>query len=351
MLKKMSLAGTLMALSIGLAGCGGDEETSASGTAKSKVMEATIQDASYILANQNNGVSEGEEPGLLAVNFKIKNTSDSSITLSGRNDVKLYDGENQLSPNTEAAYSVDIPPAASGGEIGAGKVKEMTVFFDVEKGKEYEVALKPFVNGEPESEEVTMKLNTQKYEDSLKTLNDPAKALAGYVDTIYLGKENTDYEKLVTADKAALQEEARNKFKENLTRGMDKQLTDEEVNKYYETFKNTLAQKAKIEPVVLSNANGKAEVSLQYSAVSMSKFYDQMYNYQKEYYQNAGYDREKAEEYALSKFDAIVNSLEVKQGASDIKIKMLEKDGRWTVDPSHHSSKYLVDAFGAGSIY
>ncbi|KAB7704828.1 DUF5105 domain-containing protein [Bacillus aerolatus] len=336
-----------------LAACGGSGAKEASGeSGKSKTIEVNIDQAEYILAGED-GEAVDETSGMLAVDLKVKNVSKSSINVSSYDGVYLYDGDEQLSPE-KGVYvrGIDLKDEGN-GDIGAGKVKTMTFYFNVDKDKKYEIGITPRLsNPGEEADEVLLELDTTKYGKSFNKLQDPAKALTAYIDTIYLGKENSDYEKYVTADKEAIQEEAKGEFKKQLSTSLPENSTDAEIEKYYNSYKAALGEKAKVEANTIANAGGKAVVKLNYSTVSLRNVYDKLYNYQKEYRENTGgYDTEKEKQYAFSKFDAIAKSLEVVKSQNGAEIKMVEKDGKWTVDTSDHYSDYLVEGFAKGKAY
>lgn len=132
-------------------------------------------------------------------------------------------------------------------DIGAGKVKTVPFYFNVEKDKKYEICVTPRLS-EPgeEADEILLELDTTKYAKSFDEIQDPAKALTAYVDVIYLGKENGDYEKLVTADKEAVQETAKTGFKKQLDISLPDTATDAEIEKYYNSYKAALGEKAEL---------------------------------------------------------------------------------------------------------
>ncbi|WP_100330027.1 DUF5105 domain-containing protein [Bacillus xiapuensis] len=352
MTKKWSLLAIVAVIMTALTACGGEKEGKAS-SADSNVMEASIKDASFILTGKDDGVSEDQQKGVLLVDIKVKNKSKSPINLSVHRNIKLYDGDEQLNPVTDLYIrdvDLDMQPSS---EIGAGKVKELTAAFEVEKDKKYEIGMQPLLaDSAEETEEVKLMLDTKKYRDSYEKLQEPAEALAAYIDTIYLGKENSDYEKLISADKAALAEEAKEVFKDHIERyAFSVDITDADAEKYYQSYRSALNQKAEITPKAIANANDKAVVQLEYAALSMESLSDKLSDLKKEYNDNNEYDSEKSEQYAFSKFDSIINSLEADKAREPLKIKMMKKDGKWTVDTSDYNSEYLVNVFAKGSEY
>lgn len=333
----------LICFAIIVAGCSKKEEAESAG--KSKAIEASIEDASYFIAEMDEGSASDEDTGLLAVEMKVKNLTDSGLDVFPSRSFKLYDGDQEIDANSDATYEL----GSETGSIGAKKSKNLKVAFTVEKDKKYDLAIRT-MSAKGEEEEVKLKLDTSEYNQSFEKLEDPAKALTAYIETIYLDKENADYEKLVTADKAVLQDDAKKLFKEGLDRVFYDGVPDKEIDKFYSGFQSALSEKAELNTETVSNIGDKAVVNLEYTALPLNDMSDMVRDYQEEYRDKNGYDNDKANAYAMSKFDAMINKLEPKSG-SDYKIKMIQKDGKWTIDSSDYNSESLVETFAKGSIY
>ncbi|WP_077247482.1 DUF5105 domain-containing protein [Pseudobacillus wudalianchiensis] len=351
--KKIGVLALMLSMMLGLAACGESDAKETSGeSGKNKVAEVSIEKAEYILAGDD-GESEDGEAGLLAVDLKVKNDSKSTINVSPYDGVYLYDGDEQLSPE-KSVYTrgIDLKDGGS-SDIGAGKVKTLPFYFNVEKDKKYEIGVTPSLSEPGEkADEILLVLDTKKYAESFEEIQDPAKALTAYIDVIYFGKENSDYEKLVTADKEAVQQTAKGEFKKELDISLPDMVTDADIEKYYSSYKSVLGEKAEIEAKTMAKAGDKAVVKLDYSTVSTDNLYDKLYSFQKEYRENTGgYDTEKEKQYALSKFDTVVQSLEVVKSQNGAEISMIKKDGKWTVNNADHYSDYLVQAFAEGRAY
>ena len=348
-MKKLGIFSLFFVFILALAGCSSDGEGKAKG-AKGDV-EVEVDSASFVLLGDDGESIDSENvKNPLAVTLKIKNTSDSSLNVAAHSDIKVYDGEDQLT--TEPVYDSSLGfEVSSSDEIGAGKAKNVTFIFNAEKEKEYEISITPMnYTSMKEEKEVIIKIDTAEYTESFDNLNNPAQALVAYIETIYMDKENVDYEKLVAADKQALQEEGLVNFTEELENNFySMDITKEEAAKQYAVYKAAMAQKASVTAETVANANGKAEVKLEYTSLPMTKMYDEISDYQDEYYENTGeYDSEKSDEYAFSKLDIILNSLEPKSGSRDVEIQMIEKDGKWTVDSDHYAAEEIVNIFVKG---
>src|SRR5699024_11551600 len=89
----------------------------------------------------------------------------------------LYDADTQTDPSKDTNPSIDLK-SESMDEIGPDKQKNVTVLFDVDKDTKYEINISPKSSDfEKDTEDVQVPLDTSKYNDSLKALQDPAKAL------------------------------------------------------------------------------------------------------------------------------------------------------------------------------
>ena len=350
MLKKWSTVVGMFVLLFALTACNSNKEASSSATNKS--FEANIESASYILTGNDDGVSEQENLGQLAVDIKVKNTSKNAISLFS-DGIVLYDGEEQINPIRDAYNSKINLQYEANGNIAPDKMKTITVVFEVEKDKEYQIGIKPLSDDyDEEIKELTLKLATVDYAESFDKLQDSAKAAAAYIDTIYVDKENSDYETFVTADKAAAQDGAKSLFKDRVKNIFEEDLQDEDVVKLYTGYKEVMAQKATIEAKTIASGNGKAVVSIEYTSVPLNDLYDKAYKFQREFREKTGsYDSVETDQYVLSKFDSILQSLDTYEGRDPLEIVMIQKDGKWELDPSDPYSEYVSEIFAAGSKY
>lgn len=347
-MKKLGALG-LFVLLLALVGC-----SSNAGGGKEKI-EVSVESASFVLLDDSGETPNSEsEKNPLAVTLNVKNIADSTVSVSPYSDILVFDGDQQLT--LETSYSSKLGfDTMSNGDIGAGKTKKMTVLFSAEKNKPYEISVKPFmIDSGDEQKEVIVQIDTTEYAESFDNLNNPAKALAAYIETIYMDKENVDYEKFVTADKQAIQDKALKTFQDTLSKSFyNLDISTEEATKQYDIFKTALAQKATLDAVTTGNANGKAIVKLEYTSVPLTNLYDKVNDYRKEYLDNTGeYDGKKRDEYAYSKLDTIINSIEPKHGERSMNIEMVEKDGKWTINlADDYNNLEIVRTFAEGKIY
>lgn|SRR5690625_1688349 len=351
-MKRIILLFSSLVLLVALAACGksgekaeADNNNDAAKSGKGDVIEAEVEDASYILAGDS---GEGEDSGLLLINLNIKNVSDSSIDLFPENNMQLYDGDQQIDPSSEASMLLDRDTTSS---IGADKQKSMPVVFDVDKDTEYELNIEPrLTDPDAGDADVNIPIDTSEYNDSLEELQNPGKALEAYVETIFFDKDNSDYEELVSADKSDIQDDALKAFKERLELNMSSKISDGDMEKYYKSFKQASAEQDEIEAEVVENAGGKAKVELSYKALSFEDLMDELNEYKNKYREKNGFDSEKEDEYALKKFDSAIDKIEAKEG-DDLDIQMEENEGKWSVDDSDWDmTENIIRVFAEGAV-
>lgn len=347
-MKKLSVLG-LFVLLLALVGC------SSNAVGGKEKIEVAVEDASFVLLGDHGETMDPNgEKNPIAVTLNVKNISDSTVTVSPYSDILVYDGDQQLPLETSFNSKLGFDTIPN-DDIGTGKTKKVTILFSAEKNKQYEISIKPFVlESGNEEKEVIVPIDTTDYVESFDNLDNPAKALVAYIENIYMDKENVDYEKLVTADKQALQDKALKRFQDSLDKSFyDIEISSEEAAKQYVIYKTAIAQKATLEAITTGNANGKAIVKLEYSSVPLTNLYDKVNDYRKEYLDNTGeYDGKKRDEYAYSKIDTIINSIEPKSGKNSMNIEMIEKDGKWTINlADEYNSQEIVKVFAEGKIY
>ena len=335
----------LLFLSIFLAACSSDE--SASG-GSSSLLEVEIDEAQYILSGDSGSTSE-EDKGLLAVTLDITNKSEQSVDVSPYDGIVLYDEGEQKSPQTDV-YNANVDLGDTDfGDIGPERTKKVSAIFYVENDKEYEIGIKPFVvDPDTDPEEVLLPINTADYADGFDQLEDPADALVAIVDTIYFDQENPDYEKLVSEDKEALQDDAKSLFEDQMDMIFSRGVPDEELDKNYDLYKSLLAEKAEITAETTANANDKAVVQIDYETLPLD-VYDDVRDYTKEYRENTDdWDTENAEEYALENFEKVLDSIEPQSNRNQLEVLMTREEGKWSVDMSDYNGERLAEAFAAG---
>jgi len=355
-MKKTGILFTFLCLFI-FASCSNsntEEEAEGANSDEQNVIEVEIEDASYILSGQDDGEA-AEDGGLLYIDLQVENISDNSIQISPEQDIQLYDGDNQIDPSNDAypALGLEVDTNSS---IGTGKQKTVNVMFDVDEDKEYDLSVSSMSSDyEIQTADATVSLDTSEYNDSLESLQDPKKALEAYVETIYFDKDNSDYKKLVSADKKELQDKALKAFGDMLeeTLSNDADISESDMKKYYDSFKDRLADKGEVEATVIANVNDKAIVEMEYSGLDSMDLSDKIRDYKEEYRdkQDSFTEAKEEDDYALSKFDKIVDELEAKKADRDMEFLMKKEDGNWVIDNSEMSTERNIRSSFAEGIF
>lgn len=330
-----------------LTACGSEKESIDSTNAEevdNTFIEASVEDGYYIIDSHDDEIASDENRELLVIEMDVKNVSEEEINFMHSQHIKLIDGDDEIDANTNVLFDLDEERET---DIKADETKKMIVVFPVEIEKEYEIAFSQSVE---DFEPTTIPLDTSNYADSLKALSDPAKALVAYIEEIYLGIDNADYKKLVEANKEKLQHEAEEAFYKKLDSSSIHGFPKEDSEEIYTMFRKKLAQEANVDVEVKGNMNGKATVDFTYDTLSLDNLRTLMSEFETEYHDNhEGYETEKANEYARSKIDSIIDRMETVSG--EWYVQLIEKDGKWELDPSDFKSDGILSIFVEGYEY
>lgn len=335
-----------------IAACGKEsDDSNASDTAKAEgeeegsYIEASINNAYYTIEKH---VEETDDPdkNLLIIELLIRNTYDEEVRIANSQDVRLLDGDEEIEPILGVHHDLASEREI---EIGVDKEKEHVVAFPVEDNKTYEISFYPKVELDAENP-VLIPLDTGKYTDSLKEVHEPARALTAYVEEVYFDIENPEFDELVGENKDKLQHEAEETFYKALDRSSIHGFPKENVPEVYALFKTLLAEEGNIEPTIQENQAGEAVIDFSYKTLSLEKMRELISAYESEYHdKHSGFDPVEANKYAVSKIEGIIKQLETISGS--YKIQMIEKDGKWILDPADYKSSGLVDIFVEGTEY
>lgn len=352
MIKRFSLVIIFLFACLFLAACSTFESATKTEKKKGGALEVSIEKASYIWTEESGDFSEDAKEAPLEVVLNIKNRSKSTLSITPRNAIFLYDGDNQLAP-------IDIYGNYTGiggdrtSDINPGKSTKMTFYFNVEKGKKYELGIKPMLmDPGKEPKEVVLTLDTNKYSDSYEKLAEPIQALSAFIDTVFLKKENKAYDKLVAMNQEAAIKEAKDYFKETLNLSMFKKLTEKDIDKAQEEYISLLNEKASYTISLVEFGNDKATVRVEYETIPLNDLYQGIFDYSDAYREKTGnYDTDKSYQYAFSKIDDIMGSISVKKGTA-IDMNLMAKDGKWEIDQAKdYPYESLFTTFGSGKIY
>src|SRR5699024_11352228 len=102
------------------------------------------------------------------------------------------------------------------------------------------------------------------------------------------------------------------------------------------SFKDNMSDKDEFEETIIANVNDKDIVEMEYSGLDSMDLSDKIRDYKEEYRdkQDSFTEAKEEDDYALSKFDKIVDELEAKKADRDMEFLMKKEDGNWVIDNS-----------------
>lgn len=354
-MKKTVLLFTVFISIVMLAACGGGDgggekkET----TGKSKIIEATIEDASFVLLTQNGEYDPESNYGMVKIDVNIKNKTKESIDIMPQAAMYLYDGDDQIDAEMTIDTSLDISYTTN-NSIGAEKQKTYSVMFNVERDKEYELNIEPnMLDIEKVAEPIILKVNMSDYNDSYEKLSEPIEALQAYIETIYLGEAHENLNELMNIDEDEQMKAARKGFARFLKDVTGVDVSQKEHAKYYKVFKKVWRDQGEFDVQLRGNSGEKALVKITYAGVSSTNVSEGYHAERRNFLEKAKtFNGDEADEYALSKLDSIINQSKVIESRRAIDIYMVKKDGKWSFDNKYNdSAQDLNKAFAEGKIY
>lgn len=334
-----------------LAACGGGEKKESAG--KSKLIEATIEDASFILSTKDGEYDPESNHATVKIDVNIKNKTKDSIDIMPQTDIYLYDGDDQIDADTTFDSSLDMSYTTN-TSIGAEKKKTFSVIFNVERDKEYELNIEPrMFDIEQVAEPVTLKVDMSDYNASYENLNEPVEAMQAYIETIYLDEAHENLNELMNIDEDELMKEARKGFVRFLKDATNVDVSKKEHAKYYNVFKKAWENQGEFDVKLKGNSGEKALVEITYAGISSMNVSEGYSEERRQFLEKAQtFNPEEADEYALSKLDSIIIQSKVVEGRHPIEIYLVKKDEKWSFENKYgDSAQDLNKIFAEGSIY
>lgn len=349
-LKKAFILSTLLLLL--LAACSSKETSKDDQSAKSDLLEVSIDHARYVWTEGDGDYDKDVKEGTLEVTLSIKNISKSAVMVSPHDGIFLYDGDEQLNPVDAFGYDVGIEGNSS-GDVNPGKSTKMKFYFPVERGKEYKLAIKPFTkNLEEEPDEIVLTLDTQKYDKSFEKMEEPLMALSAIIDTVFLGKENENYESLVGMEKEDILKDAKDAFEDKVNPKRYGNKIDADIDELQQQYISVLEEKADYKVNLKEFGGNKALVSIDYETVPLNNLYSEIIDYSDKYKEETGKaDLDESMQYAFANMGEIFDSISVKSGM-DITVTLTKKDGKWSIDKSDkYKYEQFISVFAAGEVW
>lgn len=346
-------------------GSGGGSSSSSSEKSVAKSDEASIKvsDGQYILPNGET-VDEGE--GFLALSVTIKNESKDPLRVSG-DDISLYDEEdNKIS--LEHVYSTKSKfKELEYTNVSGGKTLSGYVVFKVDKDAKYTLTYQPaFADySEDELEEVEMKIDPSDYKDESEEI---AKLVNGYVDSVFLEKDDESKSKLKLANDLDAENQT---YHEYFSKVIGKSLsgiskhkpTEDEANKVIDATVGANKDKAEVSCTVAELLPDRAVIHVSVKTILFADIEtnDVVSTFSKDKMAastNYDYDaiRIEAEQHMLSELPTLIQATAVRapdqMSGEGYEIVMTFKDDEWTIDSSissdNYQYEYLQRAFCGG---
>ncbi|MBX8935565.1 DUF4352 domain-containing protein [Enterococcus gilvus] len=320
-------------------------------SAQSSLVELSVEDGAYIVPMDK---TTGDDVKYLSLNVKVTNKSDKKLEIAP-DDFALYDEDGKKTSNEDIYSSDDQFKSMSYESLSEDKSLTEPIVFQVTKGKKYELHFKPTIfdleDAEDESKEagVELKIDQTKYKDETEEVE---KLANHYIQTVFLGAEEKNDEKLELGNDLAKEKQAfkdssinclKNEFEyyEPSTPELEKVITEMQntnrnkgkvTYKFNEFYPNFAAIYVRPEVVLFDNVDSKA-IGEQFANENEGKY---------EEYDDA-LDRD-IEKYFLQELPGKLGSSPINtdpdMDGEGYKINLEKKDGKWQVKSEKSSNNY-----------
>ncbi|WP_036071419.1 DUF5105 domain-containing protein [Listeria aquatica] len=189
---------------------------------------------------------------------------------------------------------------------------------------------------------------------SKSALNDAEKAGQAFIDVLFLGKDNVNYDKFVANQKGQTQEEISKIYKDVNEDGLfyNTDLNDEGYKTALDLFIKAQGKRSKITIETEEQVGDNAELAVDIDEGLKNDELSELFReYSKAYLESTDdYDSEKANQYAFSKFKDILNQVDLKSSRAELKLKLVKEDGKWKIDPKEEENEQTIKAL-LGNFY
>lgn len=359
MSKKKKLVMTSMALggvALTLTGCGAkSEKQDDTASQKNKPVKIEVKQAQYVKPEDK--TVEGDD-AYLALKVSIKNTSKYNISFN-EDDLKLYDKDKEsIKPEMLYFDSVD-DDKLSMETIDSDSTASGWVYYKVDKGDKYTMKYKPQIDVEENTDKklptTTLAINTNKYKDQTKAIQDAAK---GYVDAVFFGDTDAAKKANVANDVATAQTQFNDAYKKALLDQVFEGTSDEDLNRFIQAYKEAAKQKDKVEYTVASYDGQKAVVNLKVNSLLLDDYdmdatLDRFIEENAERYADADEDRieQDASKYVLDDMIKWFPSATANSTSEDVELTLVRKDGKWEVETTDEYTYRDVEETFMGGLY
>ncbi|MEN2667315.1 DUF5105 domain-containing protein [Listeria aquatica] len=335
-----------------LVGCG-QNDSGGTKTNKAKSSNASaelkVKKGEYAVLPK---VSE-EGQDTLVLNVQVKNKGKKKIYTTSEN-FSLYEKGKDEKIKAENVYSseLDLSPFDY-GTLSAGKSMSGDVIFNIDPKKEYELSFSTMTS-DGEDQDVQVAIDKDKFKKSKSALNDAEKAGQAFIDVLFLGKDNVNYDKFVANQKGQTQEEISKIYKDVNEDGLfyNTDLNDEGYKTALDLFIKAQGKRSKITIETEEQVGDNAELAVDIDEGLKNDELSELFReYSKAYLESTDdYDSEKANQYAFSKFKDILNQVDLKSSRAELKLKLVKEDGKWKIDPKEEENEQTIKAL-LGNFY
>jgi hypothetical protein len=309
------------------------DDTKTSKAAQTKGLSVSVENGYYALSSKK---GSSDEVQYIALEIKVKNTSDSKMYLSEEN-FALYEKGDDHKIKPERTY--EFAPSYDDRdtlftELSSDKSTTGTLIFEVKKGKSYHLAVsKTSVDLGKNDKDVEIPIDLKKYEKTKSTFTEAEDALAAYIDVVFLNQSNADYDKLVATNKDEAMAEAKKLFVKAFKDSyMDFRPSDEQANTAFNQFREVQAKRSSYKVTTVGFYQGQAVVNVKMEALSQSNIYKLSSDYQMAYLDaTEDFDYKKAEEDAFNKYKEILEKSDLSESNDDVNISITKKDDKWEI--------------------
>ncbi|MFJ8261933.1 DUF5105 domain-containing protein [Rummeliibacillus sp. NPDC094406] len=351
--KRWLLISLFAVLSLLLTACG------SSGSGSDSKQEARdvgikLNSGEYIAVSK---YDDNEEKTYLKLNLTVHNKSKNEISISGL-DFSLYDKNNE---KIESVY-VNPPDEDSykelSGSVSPEKKASGDLAYPINPEEKYELHFQPHIYDDKgnKQKELVVKVDPSKYKNDTENAK---KAIAAYIDNVFLSKENPDFKTVLTndviKDSQKFDEELGNQLKEG----------SEEYKLNLKTEKNfiekyRIALNRNIKPTYqIEYADAKnAKVMVRFKNFDSSDLYTQTRKVSEQFvkknekkYSYNEYDKAKKDAlvYTINRIDQILNNTKLSNDSRNYSITMKNVDGKWHIQTTDEdmNSEYddLLESF------
>lgn len=333
-----------------LVACNG-EKTSSKPKGKNKVIEASIEDARFIVTSNTDSFDPEGNTGLIMINLNVKNKTKNSLDIFPEQNIVLFDDDIQIDAISVHDMSLDLDFLMN-SSVGAEKQKIFPVAFEVERDKTYQIQIEPMTL-DMDAEAVTLDIDMNDYSETYDGLNEPAEVLQSFIETVYFAKEQEGLEELVNIDIEEQIEEAKKGYVKFLEDISFTDVPSKVAKNFYDDFINALNDKAEVDVKLKGNSGDKAVVEINYEMFSSLDLSDSFRDHRQKFLdQSKTFDVDGADEHAFSKLDIIFKEAKTRENSYPVEIYMSKQDGKWTLESKFSDPlKDLRDIFAEGRNY